>query len=95
MCAQLQAKLLPSLEMVGRINDSTDSLLGTDRPELVKGSSALNGRLVDSLAGVDIVRPIVGLNPPSLRGLAGGVVSAVGLDNVVLHQRVAGPTVDS
>lgn len=95
MVAQLHAQLGPLLEVPLGSDGAADPLLLAQRPELLEGPGALDGRLVDTPASEDLVLALlereVALGLPRLVGSEVGV----GLDDVVLDQRVAGPPVDS
>ena len=72
---------------------AADALLLADRPELVEGGGAINGRLVNALGLVDVVSAAIGGDGALLGRPATWVVGAEGLDDVVLDQRVDGPPV--
>jgi len=92
---QLQAVVRPRLEVVAGRDGAADALLGADGPELVKGGGALDGRLVDALLGHDLVCAAVAGHVLLHLGLrvVRRLVVAVGLDDVVLDQRVRRPAV--
>lgn len=86
--AQLQAEAAPSIEVVGH-GDSTARALGAaDRPELGECRSTKNGRLVHTLAGVDVIGVAIGCDGSLLGGASTGVVCAEIFNDVVLDQRV-------
>jgi hypothetical protein len=71
-----------------------DTLLLADRPELGKGPGALDGGLVDAGRLEYFVRTLIDRELAlGLPWLVGGQVG-VGLNDVVLDQRVPGPAVD-
>jgi hypothetical protein len=63
-------------------------------PILLKGPCSIDGGLVGTGGGGDVVGTAISLEAALALGSAAGVVGAVRLDHVVLHKRVAGPTVD-
>ena len=87
------ALLLPLVEMLARVDGAADTLDPADRPVLVKGRSALDGRLVDALGLVDVIGAAIVLDGAELLRSRRGIVRAVRLDDVVLDQRVLGPAV--
>ena len=89
------ALLLPLVEMLARVDGAADTLDPADRPVLVKGRSALDGRLVDALGLVDVIGAAIVLDGAELLRSRRGIVRAVRLDDVVLDQRVLGPAIQS
>lgn len=69
-------------------------MLLVNLPVLLKGPRSIDGRLVSTGGGRNVVGTAVSLEAALALGSAAGVVGAVRLDHVVLHKRVAGPTVD-
>lgn len=92
--AKLHAGVSPGVEVVLHVDAATDTLLSADRPVLVEGPGTVNGGLVVTGGLVEVVSATVGVDSALVGGSAAGVVGAVGLDNVVLDERVAGPAVD-
>lgn len=90
---QLHTLLGPSIEMVSSSDSTTNTLLRPDRPVLRESLGAVDGRLVDAGAGVDVVSAAVGVDGALELQVAAGVVGSVGVEDVVLDQRVAGPAV--
>lgn len=94
MVPQLQSNIVPGGKVPSRRDRSTDALLGTNGPILLKGPSTLNRRLVDTRAGVQLVGSLfegeVALRCPRLSGQE----DVVGLDHVVFDERVPGPPVE-
>jgi len=86
--------LTPRIKVVTNINRATATLALTNRPPLGESSCTSNRRLVDTLAGVDIVGAAVAAETALVLGAAARVVRAEILDNVVLDQRVAEPAVE-
>lgn len=80
--------------MVASSDGSLGTLVLTNRPVLGEGSSTFNGRLVDSLAGIDIVGAAVASNSALLRCTRRGVVGSKVFDDVEFDEGVLGPTVD-
>lgn len=72
---------------------AADSLRLTDGPELVEGSSAIDGRLVHALGLVDVVSAAIRADGAFLGCPATWVVGAEGLDDVILDQRIDCPSV--
>lgn len=92
---ELQVALAaPFLEVLARVDRAADALLATDGPVLVEGSGADDGRLVDTPGAVDVVHAAIVLDGAEARRAGRRVVRAVGLDNVVLDERVGGPAVE-
>jgi hypothetical protein len=75
------------------VDDAADALLAADRPVLVKGGGALDGRLVDAARLVDVVGAAVVIDGAEPAGARRRVVRAVRLDDVVLDERVGSPAV--
>lgn len=80
--------------MVPRCDGAADALGGTDGPVLLEGAGALDGGGVGAGGDVDVVGAPVGGDGAHAGGARGGVVGAVGLDDVVLYEGVGGPAVD-
>lgn len=80
--------------MVAHGDGTTAALLLADRPVLVEGLSAIDGRLVVAGRLVDVVGGAVGGDGSEAGGARRGVVCAKVLDDIVLDKRVAGPAVD-
>jgi len=92
--AQLHASSGPRVEVGCDVHGSTSTLGVTDRPELVEGLGALNGRLVHSLSLGDPVRASVRGDGALVRRTSGRVVCAEVFNDVVFDERVGGPAVD-
>ena len=86
--------LSPSIEVILHVDTATDALLLTNRPVLVESPRAINGGLVDAGGHENIICAAVGSDGSLLLCCAGRVVRAVRLNNVVFHERVAGPAVN-
>lgn len=93
--AQSHSVLGPSIEVVGHVDGATGTLGGPHRPELGEGGGADDRRRVVASGGIDVVGASVRVHGPSVLATATGVVVAVGLNHVVLDERVGGPSVDS
>lgn len=65
-----------------------------DGPVLLKGLSAVDGGGVGTGLGEDVVGAAINLDGALLLSTGGGVVVTELLDDVVLDQRVLGPSVD-
>jgi hypothetical protein len=76
------------------IDASAGTLVLANRPVLLKGLGAINGRLISAGRLGDLIAGSIGGQGTLVAGLGRGVVGAEILDNVVLDQRVAGPAVD-
>lgn len=64
-------------------------------PVLVEGPGSIDGGLVVTGGDSNVVITTVGLEGSLVLSSAAGVVGAVGFNYVVLHKRVAGPSVHS
>jgi hypothetical protein len=93
--AELEAGLGPGVEVGADVDRARRAVALADRPELVKGAGTLDRGLVDPLRLGDGVGAAVLLDGAKLGGLRRWVVVAERLDDVVLDQRVLGPSVDS
>jgi hypothetical protein len=78
----------------GAVNSTTSALVGTNRPELLEGLGTIDGRLVVAGRDCELVVASVGCDTAAVGGSGGGVVSAEVLNDVVLDERVTGPSVD-
>lgn len=83
----------PRIKMISRCNRPANPLTLPHAPKLLKRRRPIDTRLVRAGRLIDIVRPAVRRHGALFRGPAAGVVGPVGLDNVVLDQRVARPAV--
>ena len=97
---QVQTDRSPSPKVASGVDGTADGssgvLLGVaNRPELLEGLCAVDGWLVVSRGLEDIIgRAVAGHGSLPLSGRR-GVVTTVGFDDVVLNERVTGPTIDS
>lgn len=80
--------------MVPNVDGAAGAVVSAHRPVLVKGGRSDDGGLVDSLRAVNVVDAAVRRHLAQLGGAGGWVVGSKVLNNVVLDQRVLGPTVD-
>ena len=71
-----------------------DALRLPDRPKLRKGLGTLDRRRVVPHRRVNVIRAAIRGHCTFVGAAAAGVVVAVGLDDVVLDERVLGPAVD-
>ena len=94
MRAELLSILGPSIEMILDRNRTTNALALSHRPELLECSSSIDRRLVGSGSLQNVVCASVRGDGALLLSSRSGVVAAVGLDDVVLDQRVACPAVE-
>lgn len=90
---KLLSVLGPGIEVVLDSDGTTNALASPNRPVLLEGSSAVNGRLVGAGGLEDVVCATVRGDGTLLLSSRRGVVRAVGLDDVVLDERVASPSV--
>ena len=81
--------------MVSSVNGTANALLRANAPVLGEGLGAVDRRGVDASSGVDLVLAAVGLHGALVSQLAGGVVGAVGVEDVVFDERRTGPAVDA
>ena len=93
MRTKLLSVLGPSIEVVLDSNSTANTLASPDRPELLEGSSTIDGGLVGASSLENVVCAAVRSDGTLLLSSRRGVVGAVGLDDVVLNQRVARPSV--
>lgn len=92
--AQVEAGILPGVEVSANVDRSAGSLLLANGPELLEGLSTVDGRLVDTGALEDVVVAAVDVDGALAGGAGRGVVGTEVLDDVVFDERVAGPSVD-
>lgn len=90
---QTQTGGRPGVEVVLHGDGAADALGGADGPVLVEGRGALDGRLVVAGGEVDVVGAAVALERALVLRVGARVVGAVGLNHVVLDQRVVSPAV--
>ena len=95
MVAHLHTMLRPSIEMVLRRNGAANPLLRADAPVLRESLCAVDRGRIDASAGVNLVLAAVGGDGALVGQLAGGVVGAVRVEDVVFDQGRAGPAVDA
>jgi len=93
--AQVQADLRPGVEVRGRVDGTSHTLALANRPILLKGPGAVDGRSVGTSADEDVVGATITDDGALLGCSAGRVVGSEVLDDVVLDQRVSSPAVDS
>ena len=86
--AQREAGRLPGVEVGRHVDGATGALVDADRPELVEGAGALDGRLVGALGLVDVVDGAVRSDGAELGGTGRGIVLLDGLAVVGLGCRV-------
>jgi len=95
MVTHLHAQLRPRIKVIFRSNGASNALLRADGPVLGESLCAVDRGRVDARAGVDLVFATVGLHGALVGQLAGRVVGAVGVEDVVFDERGAGPAVDA
>jgi hypothetical protein len=83
MVTHLHAVLGPSIEMVLRRNSATNPLLRANAPVLRESLCAVDRGRIHAGAGVDLVLAAVGGDGALVGQLAGGVVGAVRVEDVV------------
>jgi hypothetical protein len=76
-------------------DSASNALLRANAPVLGESLCAVDRRRIYTRAGVDLVLAAVGLHGALVGQLAGGVVGAVGVEDVVFDERRAGPAVDA
>jgi hypothetical protein len=91
---ELHALAGPRIEVGLHVNASAGALVLANRPVLLKGRGAVNRGLVGAGALGNLVRGAVDGDGALVLRLRGRVVRAEVLDDVVLDEGVAGPTVD-
>lgn len=95
MRAQPHSSGGPRVEVVSGGDDSAGALGSADGPDLVEGRRTDDGGLVHAQGLVDVVRsPVGGDGAQLFRGASGRVISAEGLNDVVLDEGIGDPTVD-
>jgi hypothetical protein len=95
MVAHRHTMLSPSIEVVRSVDRAADTLLRADAPVLRESLGAVDRRRVYTRAGVDLVLAAVGGHGALVGQLAGRVVGAVGVEDVVFDERRARPAVDA
>lgn len=93
MVAETHALSGPSVEVSLHVDATAGALDLADRPVLLKGLGAIDRWLVHTGRLGDRVNTAVSGEGTLALGVAGRVVGAETLDNVVLDQRAAGPAV--
>lgn len=92
--SKLLSILGPRVEMVLDCNSASNTLTLPDAPELLECRRAVDAGLVDAGGLQNVVCAAIRGDGTLLLSSRAGVVGAVGFDDVVLDQRVAGPTVE-
>jgi len=87
------ALLLPLGKVLVGVDAATDALDAADGPVLVERRSAENRGLIVAAGLVDVIGAAIVFDGAETLGARRGVVRAVGLDDVVLDERVGGPAV--
>ena len=93
VCAESHTIARPSIEVVLHVDAATAALGLADRPILLKGPRAINGRLVGARRQRNIIVAAISVHAPFALRTAAGIVRAVILDDVVFYERVARPAV--
>lgn len=92
---KVEADVLPGLEVSTGVDGSAGTLVASNRPVLLKGLVTLNRGGVDTGADVDVIDRSVNGDLTLLLAAGRGVVGAEVLNDVVLDERVLGPSVNS
>lgn len=92
---KVKADVLPGLEVSTGVDGSAGTLVASDRPVLLKGLVAFNRGSVDTGTDVDVIDRSVNGHLTLLLAAGRGVVGAEVLNDVVLDERVLGPSVNS
>ena len=74
--------------MRAEVDGAAGAVVGADRPVLLEGRGALDGRSVGALVGVDVVDSTINGDRSLLGGACTGVVGAEVLDDVIFDQGV-------
>ena len=91
---ELEALGRPGIEVGLHIDRTAGALVLTNRPVLLKGRGAINGRLVGTSSLSNLVRRAVRGDSALVLGVGRRVVGTEVLNDVVLDERVAGPAID-
>lgn len=91
--AEVQTDLGPGVKVRSRVDGAAGALVAADGPVLLKGGRANDGGLVGAGADVDVVDAAVARHLALLASSRRRVVGAKVFDNVVLDERVLGPSV--
>jgi hypothetical protein len=91
---KLLSILGPSIKVVLNGNGTPNTLASPHTPELLERRRSVDGRLVGAGGLEDVVGAAVRGDRALLLSSRGGVVGAVGLDDVVFDERVACPAVE-
>lgn len=94
MRPQLLPKLTPSIKMILDRNLPAHPLNLPHGPKLLKRRRPINTGLIGPCSLQNIIRPAVRSDGALLLGCRARVVGAIGFDDVVLDQGVAGPAVE-
>jgi hypothetical protein len=92
--AELEALGSPGVEVGLHVDRTAGALVLTNRPVLLKGRGAIDGRLVGTSSLGNLVRRAISGDGALVLGVGRRVVGAEVLNDVVLDERVAGPAVD-
>jgi hypothetical protein len=94
MRAQPHPICRPRIEVILHIDTARTALTLPNTPILLKGANTINRRLVSASRHSNVVGSAVGSDSALALRVGGGVVCAVGFDDVVFNERVAGPAVN-
>lgn len=95
MAAKIHAVSAPGIEMVLHVDRSADTLSLANRPILLEGPSAINGRLVGAGRDVDVVVCAVRVERTFVLASTARVVCAIVLNDIVFYEGIASPAIDS
>lgn len=84
----------PRIKVILHIDTARTALTLPNTPILLKGLSTINRRLVNASRHSDVVGSAIGSNSAFALRVGGGVERAVGFNDVVFNERVAGPAID-
>lgn len=90
----VQTSASPGVEVAARLDGAAGALVLADRPVLVESLDAVDARCVVTSALAESIGATVALHGTQVGGIRGGIVGAEVLNDVVLDERVAGPTVN-
>src|ERR1700761_5623262 len=97
MTPQIQARISPRVNVVGEGDGLVApgrSLRPPNAPVLIESCSAINGRRVDSLGQIDVVRTAITVNA-AYRRSSGRSKSAPAINDVIFYKRASRPPIES
>jgi hypothetical protein len=84
----------PGVKVCLHVDGSSSAKTLTDRPVLLEGAGTVDGWLVGASRNHDVVVGTIGIEATLVLGTAAGVVGSEVLNDIVLDEWVAGPSVD-